>query len=146
MDMVNVKSGQSVTKDTVIGTTGTTGTSTGIHLHLGMRKSGTTAYLDPHAYEYTESAMVTPPAPATPPTGDTYVVNVKLPGHVSAADAMSGKNQRVTVTPGNYYVFNRASGAVNVTKKRMYRVLGSIRAKISPRLLRRSTPSGAATH
>ena len=64
LDALYVKAGQAVSKDTVIGNTGTTGVSTGIHLHLGMRKSGTTANLDPHAYDYTEASVNPAPAPA----------------------------------------------------------------------------------
>jgi len=56
LDKLFVSAGQAVTKDTVIGNTGTTGNSTGIHLHLAMRKSGSTAYLDPHAYVYVEES------------------------------------------------------------------------------------------
>lgn len=51
---VKVKNGQSVTKDTILGTTGTTGNSTGIHLHLGLQKIDSTTWLDPEQYEYTE--------------------------------------------------------------------------------------------
>ena len=57
------------------------------------------------------------PTPSTPAAGNQYTVSVNLPGHVTAADAMVGKNQRVTVVPGTYYVYNRAAGAINVTKK-----------------------------
>jgi len=116
MDSVNVGAGQAVTKDTVIGNTGTTGNSTGVHLHLGMRKSGTDTYLDPHAYEYTDATTAAPPTVA-PPANGSYIVGVSLPGHMSAADAIAGRNRKVTVAPGTYYVYNRASGAVNVTKR-----------------------------
>lgn len=37
LDTISVKAGQAVKKGTKLGTTGTTGKSTGIHLHLGIR-------------------------------------------------------------------------------------------------------------
>ena len=61
LDSVAVKNGQAVSEGTVLGTTGTTGRSTGIHLHLGLRPSEGGAYEDPHAYAY----KPTPSKPAT---------------------------------------------------------------------------------
>lgn len=60
LDSVNVRAGQGVTANTIIGNTGTTGYSTGIHLHLGMRTIGSTAYEDPHTYEYNEAVVPQP--------------------------------------------------------------------------------------
>lgn len=54
LDSVNVKKGQAVNKETILGYTGKTGKATGIHLHLAMRKIGSKTYLDPHAYDYAE--------------------------------------------------------------------------------------------
>src|SRR5574344_361733 len=54
LDSVSVKTGQKVNKDTILGYTGTTGNSTGIHLHLGMRNIGSSVYLDPEKYDYKE--------------------------------------------------------------------------------------------
>lgn len=51
---VKVKNGSKVNENTVLGTTGTTGYSTGIHLHLGMQKIGYTTWLDPEKYDYKE--------------------------------------------------------------------------------------------
>lgn len=49
MSSVYVKMGQSVTKETIIGVEGSTGHSTGSHLHLEVRKGANTAYntIDP---------------------------------------------------------------------------------------------------
>lgn len=55
------------------------------------------------------------PVPSNP---DMYTVVVSLKGYYTAADAISGKNPRVTVVPGNYYVYNQTSDAVNVTKSK----------------------------
>ena len=51
---VYVKKGQKVNHQTIIGTTGTTGNSTGIHLHLGLQKINKAAWLDPEKYDYEE--------------------------------------------------------------------------------------------
>ena len=60
LDKMFVKKGQNVTKDTVIGNTGTTGRSTGVHLHLALRKSGAAARMDPHAYDYSPPGALNP--------------------------------------------------------------------------------------
>ena len=52
LDQVLVKTGQGVNEHTVIGTTGTTGRSTGIHLHLGVKSLKTNTYFDPETYNY----------------------------------------------------------------------------------------------
>ena len=54
LDSICVIKNQSVTEDTILGYTGKTGMSTGIHLHLGMKESNGTQYQDPHEYEYKE--------------------------------------------------------------------------------------------
>jgi len=58
LDRLFVRAGQNVTKDTIIGNTGTTGKSTGVHLHMSLRKHGSTERLDPHAYDYTPPSHV----------------------------------------------------------------------------------------
>ena len=68
LDKVFVKTGQKVTKDTILGNTGTTGYSTGVHLHLGVQKIGSSTWIDPESIDYQEE--VTPaPKPVTPATG-----------------------------------------------------------------------------
>lgn len=49
---LKVVRGQKVDENTVIGLTGTTGRSTGIHLHLGVKKLSTNTYFDPNSYNY----------------------------------------------------------------------------------------------
>ena len=56
LDRINVKSGQSVKKGTLLGYTGKTGKATGVHLHLGVKDLTTDKYEDPEAFakSYTE--------------------------------------------------------------------------------------------
>lgn len=54
LDSLAVKAGQAVVEGTLLGYTGTTGKSTGIHLHLGVKDSVTGKFEDPHAYNYVE--------------------------------------------------------------------------------------------
>jgi len=61
LDSICVSKGQSVNKDTILGYTGTTGYSTGIHLHLGVQRIGSDLWIDPESIEYSED-----PNPPTP--------------------------------------------------------------------------------
>lgn len=54
---VKVKKGQQVDHNTVLGTTGMTGQATGIHLHLGLQKIDSSAWLNPEKYDYKEDDM-----------------------------------------------------------------------------------------
>lgn len=56
LDSISVKSGQSVSKGTLLGYTGKTGKATGIHLHLGVKDLSTDEYEDPEAYAKKYSA------------------------------------------------------------------------------------------
>ena len=56
LDSIKVKAGQKVNKDTILGYTGKTGKSTGVHLHLGVKRLSGGDYIDPEAWaknEYT---------------------------------------------------------------------------------------------
>jgi hypothetical protein len=52
LDKYFVKKGQYVDNNTVVGLVGTTGSSSGIHLHLGVRTLDTKKYFDPESYDY----------------------------------------------------------------------------------------------
>ena len=67
LDRICVKKGQSVNKDTIIGYTGTTGYSTGIHLHLGVQAIGDWKWIDPETIDYQEGPSPTPPDPGKYP-------------------------------------------------------------------------------
>jgi murein DD-endopeptidase MepM/ murein hydrolase activator NlpD len=90
LDSVAVKTGQSVDKNTLIGYTGTTGRSTGIHLHLGMRNIGSSTYIDAHSYNYEEYvAPVVITAPMKFNKGDKVIINGRL--YANAAGTKAGK-------------------------------------------------------
>ena len=81
LDRRDVRVGQKVREGTVLGTTGTSGQSTGIHLHLGLRPSGGGAWQNPHAYVYTPPAGTAPavqqpkPSKTTFQKGDAVILN-----------------------------------------------------------------------
>lgn len=57
LDSINVKKGQKVTKDTILGYTGKSGKATGVHLHLGMKYLKKDIYVDPELYDYREESF-----------------------------------------------------------------------------------------
>ena len=56
------------------------------------------------------------PTVATPPVVGTHRVTARTGGFVTAADALNNRNRRTWVEPGNYHIFNRANGMINVTR------------------------------
>lgn len=54
-------------------------------------------------------------APASDP--NSYTVNSPVPGYTNASDAVNGVNSNSTVPAGTYSVFNRANGAINITRQ-----------------------------
>lgn len=83
---VPVKVGQTVKTGTVLGYMGTTGDSTGNHLHFGIKING--SWVDPRPYlEGTKSFSATTQAAAKPVT--------KFDGTLSGADRYRGKNELI---------------------------------------------------
>jgi len=76
MHRVDVRQGQTVSAGQIVGTTGTTGRSTAIHLHLGLRPSGGGAWQDPHAFVYTPPGGTQPAAPPSSLNIDTIAREV----------------------------------------------------------------------
>ena len=74
LDSIVVKQGQTVKEGTLLGYTGTTGGSTGVHLHLGMTAIGSNTNLDPHAYEYDGGPSGVVAAPEQPVTSGQKTV------------------------------------------------------------------------
>lgn len=57
LDVCYLKTGQWVSDDTVVGSTGTTGRSSGIHLHMGVKRISTNQYFDHSTYDYQKFAV-----------------------------------------------------------------------------------------
>ncbi|MFB9829838.1 DUF5776 domain-containing protein [Lederbergia wuyishanensis] len=47
-----------------------------------------------------------------------YQVNKAVAGYYTAADAKTGENKKSTVKKGDYYVYKRYDGMINVTKQK----------------------------
>lgn len=52
----------------------------------------------------------------TPTVGQRYLLTRNTPGYYTAADALAGRDQRVSVLAGEYTIFNIANGMINITK------------------------------
>lgn len=89
LDKIYVKTGQKVTKDTVIGLTGTTGYSTGVHLHLGVQKIGKSTWIDPETIDYQEKEEVKPIEPEKP-----------------KEDSKEKEDKKDTIKPGDTVIVN----------------------------------------
>lgn len=77
---------------------------------------------DPVAIQAAINARMASPAPASAPVnghtdnGATFTVGHPTPGYVTAKDAMAGTGSNSVVPVGTFAIFNRANGAVNVTR------------------------------
>lgn len=58
----DIKIGQKVDHNTILGYTGMTGLATGIHLHLGVKYIGQNDWIDPESIDYQENPEPTPPS------------------------------------------------------------------------------------
>lgn len=76
-----------------------------------LSKSGLDGYLRPRKFVVAAPA----PAPANTNTGDMYHLGAATPGYVNSSDALHGQNSNSTVPAGDYSVFNRANGVINIT-------------------------------
>jgi len=48
---------------------------------------------------------------------DMHTITRATGGFYTAADALAGRNQRTTIQPGTYHVYNRSQGMINVTTR-----------------------------
>jgi len=109
LDSVRVKAGQAVDANTVLGYTGTTGNSTGIHLHLGMQRLAKPGvFVDPHTY----ADQPAPPAPGDRP--------------IKAGDRVRVKNGAKTYAGGKLasFVYTTVYDALQVSGDRVVIGLG----------------------
>ena len=58
------------------------------------------------------------PKPTPAPSAPTYRLNRNVHGFMNAANAKAHKSAVNTVKAGTYYIFNKASGMINVTTKK----------------------------
>ena len=65
--------------------------------------------------------------PSQPVIGGKYTLTKSAAGFYTSADAIAGRNQRVSVLAGDYIIFNIANGMLNLTK-----VPGSAGSWINP--------------
>ena len=111
LDEVYVQSGQLVNEHSVLGKTGTTGYSTGIHLHLGMQRIGDSTWLDPESYDYqVEEKEEVKPVSLKFKVGDAVYIKGALYSNSNAAEATGycdGKLTNITrVNPGSAHPYN----------------------------------------
>lgn len=59
LDTIKVKVGDKVNHKTIIGNTGKSGYATGVHLHLGVQKIGSSTWINPESIDYTEEPIPT---------------------------------------------------------------------------------------
>lgn len=103
LSSICVKKGDIVNENTLIGYTGTTGNSTGIHLHLGMTLIGSDEWLNPDTYDYK-------------PILKTYEVLCDIPVYISSIDALNKTNVKTTFPKGMYLIYQEANGMINITQ------------------------------
>ena len=106
LDSLRVKTGQPVSDSTILGYTGTTGNSTGIHLHLGMKRlASPNVYVDPHYFTPEDQPAGTP---------------------IKAGDKVRVKQGAKTYTGGKLasFVYSTVYDAIQVTGDRVVIGLG----------------------
>ena len=103
LDSLRVKSGQAANTNTVLGYTGTTGNSTGIHLHLGMKRlANPDVYVDPHAYAPGGAPIKAGDKVRVKQGAKTYTGGNLAPFVYAAVyDAMQVSGDRVVIGLGN---------------------------------------------
>jgi len=108
---VNVKLNQKVTHSTCIGTTGKTGTATGVHLHLGLQTTTSDTWLNPHEYDYQELKTVE----GVPRNTEVDQLQVKIDNlRVRTSPSLSGSILGFVVI-GDYYNNHECVGADGYT-------------------------------
>lgn len=73
-------------------------------INVSSKKGVPGSWINPNAIKSSDSGM--------------FRVTKSTDGYSTAADAKAGRNRKGTVEPGNYYVFNRSQGMVNVSSKK----------------------------
>lgn len=115
--------GKTYPMGTIIGEIGTTGTSTGNHDHFRMALNG--KRVDPLDYLYVYDGQFVHPDDTKKVKYFKDVQQVKkytiivdkIPVYTNSTNAKNNKNSVGTWGKGTYYVFNEASGMINITTK-----------------------------
>lgn len=94
LDSIKVKTGQKVTANTALGTTGKTGKSTGVHLHLGIKKLSGGGYIDPEAWSKNEYKAPGSSSAAAPVASKYKAGEYKVTASVLNVRTGPGKNYR----------------------------------------------------
>ena len=103
LDSIAVTKNQKVTKNTILGYTGTTGYSTGIHLHLGMKDINGGSYQNPESYDYKEEVKVETKLKYN--KGDKIVLN----GYLYRDSAGNGKGAKKSNHKGTITIVSKGA-------------------------------------
>lgn len=76
LDSIKVKKGQKVNENTLLGYTGKTGKSTGIHLHLGVKRLSGGDFIDPE--KWAKNEYTAPPKKTTTTTTTSTAATKKI--------------------------------------------------------------------
>ena len=106
-----LKTGSEVSRWTFVGYTGTTGNSTGVHLHLGIRDLTTGEYFDPEAYA---QLFGTPGESIIPLSSTRYIVNLDLN---SFLNVRTGDSTSFRTKTFNELTSNAQSQILNLANK-----------------------------
>lgn len=119
LDQVNVKAGQAVDGNTVIGVTGNTGNSTAVHLHLTMVNLKTGKYENPETFVIPAMPVVAKPKPSAPTgfkKGDTVKItgfgNASSNGNSNRAGAIGSVRTIMNIWKGRKFPYQLGRGGV----------------------------------
>lgn len=111
LDRACVSKGVKVNANTIFGYTGTTGYSTGIHLHMGVQKIGDSKWIDPESIDYQEKPQ--PPIP-TPTPPEKYPFNAVIKAGMPLYGPEGNKYKYGTQKKHNVVVLGEKNGRYEI--------------------------------
>lgn len=102
LSSISLKKGQSVSKGTKVGVAGTTGSSTGVHLHIGVRSISTWKWQNPETWLANYKAPSSKTTTSGYKVGSTYTLQTNL---------------KVRTGPGTNYSWKKRSALTANAKK-----------------------------